>query len=117
MNLHDIEEALRRFDRDIDEIVEAYDERSTGYESVVEEKYRAIKEELESERHQIDTKLGMRSATEGALTYYYPAVDDAWLELSTKSGSAASPKMIGELRSAGDKLKYRLLELSKREAE
>jgi hypothetical protein len=113
MTPEDIDENLRRFDRDIGEVLEVFNERPAGHESIVEEKYRALKEEIEEERAKGHRPRQTDDLTEQVLQFYDGAINDTWLELGTKAGARYSDGVIGELNNASAKLRYHLLQLSK----
>lgn len=113
----DIDEKLRRFDRDIAEVLEVFDEQPAGYEAIIEEKYRALKEEISDERAAGHTPRDVDDFTAQVYEFYDLAINDTWLELSTRAGSRFSETMMGELSNASSKLHYHLLRLVKHEFE
>ena len=113
MTPEDIDENLRRFDRDIGEILEVLDEQPAGYESIIEEKFRALKEEIEEERAKGHEPRQTDEITAQVLHFYDGAINDTWLELGTKAGARFSAGMMGELNNASAKLRYHVLQLSK----
>ena len=113
MTPQDIDEKLRRFDRDIGEVMEAFEEQSAGFEAIIEEKYRALKEEVDEERAAGHRPRDVDELTAQVLHFYDGAINDTWLELSTKAGASFSEAMMGELNNASSKIRYHLLRLGK----
>jgi hypothetical protein len=124
MRPEDIEEYLRRFERDIAEAREVLDERPEGFESVAEGKFDLLKDELGDERDRVgdiapvEVPDGEEEEDDDAfwLRRYATALNTTWLELDVP-GVRPGDEMDSRLDAAASHIRFHLLELSRRQLE
>jgi len=113
MNTEEISKKLQSFESRIIEMIRAWDEKHENFESFIQAEHECIKNELKSEKERYRSDRLKESASEAELSFYYPAVNEGWLELKTRTGIRPNQRIISELASASSQISYWISEMER----
>lgn len=109
----DVRSSLVNFQRQFNELIDALEK--PGYDQEwVKEKYRDLKENLKEEIRKAKNIIGTENEPFEIEAFYYPALNEAFLELKVKTNTSPSKKMFECLVSAEDYISYYLLQMNKK---
>jgi hypothetical protein len=106
MNLNEIKTALMSFEAEIEKMEKLWVDKHEGYIEAIIRDYSALKEKLKSEAAKVEINRGQQSATPEEIAFYFPAVNEAQLELYTRSGSKPSEEMMLHLAAASSQISH-----------
>ena len=94
-------------------MIRAYDEKHENYQDFIQAEHETINNELKEEKDRYRSERLKAKASEEELRYYYPAVNEGWLELRTRTGIKPNQTIIGELASASSQIAYWISEIDR----
>ena len=106
-----IKQRLQEFRNRIDQIVGMFEKNPSQRLEGIAIEYAKLKDDLKRERGKFQTQRGRNQASEDENKFYSHAVEEAYIELDTRSGSSPNRKMMDNLTAARIQISHYLDQL------